>query len=397
MKHWRESRIGDEVEFAYGKSLPAHAREMGTFKVYGSNGCVGSHSSPLVPGPGIVVGRKGSVGKVVYSQDDFWPIDTTYYVINKNNHKWRFLYHLLSHIGLDELNSHSAVPGLNREVAYSIPISLPDKTEQKDIASALDIVEHSGKQETWAIEQTHQLKRAAMRTLFTRGLRGEAQKETEIGPMPKNWEVASFASVREKLQYGTSVRCTYDLSDCPVLRIPNVEPQRINSDDLKYCTLTGKDAAKYRLNENDLIFIRTNGVLDRLGSCAVYAGHPANALFASYLIRARLKLDRVNPHFIAYFFGSETGTNAIAGRATPASDGKFNLNTGTIDSLPLPLPPTLGEQREIVAILDAINRKIDLHRRKRAVLEELFKALLHKLMTGEVAIRDLDLTALKEN
>ena len=231
-----------------------------------------------------------------------------------------------------------------------------------------------------------------MQTLFTRGLRGEAQKETEIGPVPESWKIASFGSVRGKLQYGTSLRCTYDASGRPVLRIPNIEPQHINSEDLKYCTLTSNDAAKYQLEENDLIFIRTNGVLDRLGSCAVYTGHPANALFASYLIRACLKLDRVNPHFVAFFFGSEIGTSIVAGRATPASDGKFNLNTATIDSLPLPLPPTLGEQSGIVAILDAIDCKIDLHRRKRAVLDDLFKALLHKLMTGEIRVRDLNLS-----
>ncbi len=70
----------------------------------------------------------------------------------------------------------------------------------------------------------------------------------------------------------------------------------------------------------------------------------------------------------------------MAGRAISASDGKFNLNAAAIDSLLIPLPPTLSEQREIVAVLDAMDRKIDLYRRKRAVLEELFKALLHKLM-----------------
>jgi type I restriction enzyme, S subunit len=84
----------------------------------------------------------------------------------------------------------------------------------------------------------------------------------------------------------------------------------------------------------------------------------------------------------------------VVGRATPASDGKYNLNTGTIDSLPIPLPPTLEEQREIVGILDAIDRKIDLHRKKRTVLDELFKALLHKLMTGEIRVGDLDLSTL---
>ena len=202
--------------------------------------------------------------------------------------------------------------------------------------------------------------------------------------------------MREKLQYGTSVRCTYDVSDRPVLRIPNIEPQRVTADDLKYCTLTGKDAAKYQLEDGDLIFIRTNGVLDRLGSCAVYDGYPTNALFASYLIRARVRPDHVIPHFAASFFGSELGTSIVAGRAISASDGKFNLNTAAIDSLVLPLPPTLSEQQEIVTVLNAIDRKTDLHRRKQAVLKELFKVLLHKLMTGKVRVEELALSGLTD-
>ncbi len=187
MKVWRGSRIGDEIELAYGKSLPAHTRKAGPIGVYGSNGRVGHHSQSLISGPGIIVGRKGSVGRVVYSDDDFWPIDTTYYVVNKNDHDWRFLFHLLSSIGLNELNSHSAVPGLNRQDAYSIPVRLPTKTEQRQIALALDTVENSIKFEETVIKKTVALKRTTMRELFTRGLRGEAQKETEIGPMPESW------------------------------------------------------------------------------------------------------------------------------------------------------------------------------------------------------------------
>jgi type I restriction enzyme S subunit len=70
------------------------------------------------------------------------------------------------------------------------------------------------------------------------------------------------------------------------------------------------------------------------------------------------------------------------------------LNKKNLEPLIIPVPPTLKEQCEIVAILDAIDRKIDLHRKKRAVLDELFKALLHKLMTGEIRVGDLDLSAL---
>ncbi|MCS6877649.1 MAG: restriction endonuclease subunit S [Geminicoccaceae bacterium] len=72
---------------------------------------------------------------------------------------------------------------------------------------------------------------------------------------------------------------------------------------------------------------------------------------------------------------------------------KSGINIAVLTSLPIVLP-SVDEQREIVAILDAIDRKIDLHRRKRAVLDELFKALLHKLMTGEIRVADLDLSAL---
>ena len=230
-----------------------------------------------------------------------------------------------------------------------------------------------------------------MHTLFTHGLRGEVQKETEIGPIPESWHITDFRAVREWLQYGTSTRCTYESTNFPVLRIPNIAPGRVNTQDIKFGVLSVNKAEKYRLEEGDLIFIRTNGVIERLGACAVYAGQPERALFASYLIRARLRLDRINPHFVAYFLGSELGANLVAGRATPAADGKFNLNTGTIDSLPIPLPPTLKEQEEIVTILDAIDHKINLHRRKRAVLDDLFRALLHKLMTGEVGVDELEL------
>ena len=281
------------------------------------------------------------------------------------------------------------------DVLLDLPFPEFDLEEQTCIADSLEMIQKLDAVEARSITAAQELKRAAMKTLFTHGLRGEAQKETEIGPVPESWQVNNLGSVRDRLQYGTSVKCTYTSSRFPVVRIPNIEPQKINLDDLKYCELSDAQAGRFRLENGDLLFIRTNGVLDRLGSCAVYSGEPPDALFASYLIRARLKQDHIIPEFASYFLGSDFGTVLVAGRATPASDGKYNLNTAAIDSLQLPLP-SLDEQREIVEILDTIDRKMDLHRQKRAVLEELFKALLHKLMTGEIRVGELDLGALAE-
>ena len=247
-------------------------------------------------------------------------------------------------------------------------IPTPPLDEQRSIARTLRLVEDVLSLQDKQLRLIAEMKRAAMRSLFTHGLRGEAPKQTGIGLIPKNWDAVSFDTVREQLQYGTSTRCSYEPTGFPVLRIPNIEPGRVNSEDLKFGRFRTTGADRYRLKDGDLIFIRTNGVIERLGSCAVYTGDPENALFASYLIRASLKLELVDPHFVAYFFGSERGSNVVSGRATRAADGKYNLNTGTIDALPLPLPPTLEEQREIVTMLDAIDRKIDFHRAKRTVL-----------------------------
>lgn len=308
-----------------------------------------------------------------------------------------FLMHALTYAGARMLrNVADAAHGtkrLSQDDLDNFRLPIPPIDEQRAIAEVLDRALASLDVEHRELRCSEEIKRSAMTELFTRGLRGEGQKETEIGPVPESWNVIEFKDVREWLQYGTSVHCTLEEKRYPVLRIPNVEPGRVNPTELKYCDLSDDEAQKYLLRDGDLLFIRTNGVIDRLGSCAVYRGTPRTSLFASYLIRARLK-GTVDPRYIAYFYGSTLGSSLVAGRATPAADGKYNLNTGTIDSLPLALPSNLDQQREVVAILDAIDRKIDLHQKRRSVFGALFKTLLHKLMSGEIRVARLNLSAL---
>ena len=73
----------------------------------------------------------------------------------------------------------------------------------------------------------------------------------------------------------------------------------------------------------------------------------------------------------------------------------MTLNLNDVERFKVPCPSDPTEVTDIVAVLDAIDAKIDLHRKKRAVLDELFKALLHKLMAGEICVADLDLSTLE--
>ncbi|WP_433362194.1 restriction endonuclease subunit S [Actinoplanes sp. CA-142083] len=122
----RPQSLGEILDLAYGKALPARLRRPGEVPVFGSGGRVGRHDTALVPGPGVIVGRKGTVGSVHWCAEDFFPIDTTYYVrIKGKNISFAYAYHMLLNLGLDRMNQDSAVPGLNRSHALALPVLLP--------------------------------------------------------------------------------------------------------------------------------------------------------------------------------------------------------------------------------------------------------------------------------
>lgn len=123
---WRVVKLGEVCELAYGKSLTAQNRRAGNVAVFGSDGQVGWHDTALAKGPGIVIGRKGNAGKVNWSHGDFFPIDTTFYTVPRmSNTALQYLFHALISMDLPNVSGDSAVPGLNREMAYLSQVLLP--------------------------------------------------------------------------------------------------------------------------------------------------------------------------------------------------------------------------------------------------------------------------------
>ncbi|MET9234517.1 restriction endonuclease subunit S [Streptomyces sp. NPDC091290] len=143
MSDWWQTTIGELLTLEYGKPLPEKARDGQGFPVYGSNGIVGYHSQAMVKGPGIVVGRKGSSGTVNFSEGDFSPIDTAFYVLVKDSTQigMEFAYHLLVNAKLTELTTQTGVPGLTRSRAYEIRVALPPVPLQERIVEVISAVD----------------------------------------------------------------------------------------------------------------------------------------------------------------------------------------------------------------------------------------------------------------
>ena len=345
MTAWRTATLGDEIELAYGKSLPERSRLDGPVGVYGSNGVVGHHLDACVTGPGIVVGRKGSVGEVAYSSGDFWPIDTTYYVVQKADHNWRFLYHLLRYADLTGLNSHSTIPGLNREDVYKIEVRLPERAVEDGVASVLDWIERATQLESDAIARTEGLKAAAMRQLFSRGLQGEAQKETEIGPIPESWELATLDK-HFSVVYGGAPSGGNDS-----LWVGGIIPW-VKTTEVKYSVITETEE---RITQTGLE-----------GSAAKMLG-PGTVLMAMYgqgVTRGKVGIlgieascnqacaamtptdGDVLPRYLYHFLTSRY--EAI--RSLAHGGQQQNLNLEIVRKIDVPVAPTTDEQQEIVEI-----------------------------------------------
>jgi type I restriction enzyme S subunit len=97
---------------------------------------------------------------------------------------------------------------------------------------------------------------------------------------------------------------------------------------------------------------------------------------------------RLLPEYMNWYVRTEVGKSFLSGRAVRTADGKFNINSGTIRKVLVPIPK-IDEQEEIASKLNLIEQKINLHKQKQFFLQELFRTLLHQLMTGEVRTADL--------
>ena len=120
---WARKKLEKVGFLNYGKTLKKGDRQGGKYPVFGSGGIIGTHDKFLVEAPGIIVGRKGSIGNVFWTDKNYYPIDTTYF-INKEQSSL-FLYHSLQNIGF--INTDVAVPGLNRDFAHSRELTMPKK------------------------------------------------------------------------------------------------------------------------------------------------------------------------------------------------------------------------------------------------------------------------------
>lgn len=248
---WATTTVGAVLSLEYGKGLSGECRTGNGFPVFGSSGEVGRHAESICEGPGIVVGRKGTVGSVTWSDEPFWPIDTTYYVRRLVDVNLRWLFWRLLTINMAALDSSTGVPGLNRNDAYRLMFEFPPAAEQRRIAAILDTLDEAIRRTEQVIAKLQQMKHGLLHDLLTRGVDeyGDLRpppdeaphlyKGSPLGRIPMAWSVKRVEEALELLldfrgRTPKKLGMEWGGGDIPALSAKNVRVGRVDLEQETY-------------------------------------------------------------------------------------------------------------------------------------------------------------------
>ena len=275
----------------------------------------------------------------------------------------------------------STFPNLGRSQSADLPVSIPQSlNEQRAIARVLEAIQlaKQARQRELALEQER--KDALMEWLFSHGTRGETTKQTEIGEVPQNWQVAPLRNVCKSSAFGPrfGAELYSEKGNVAVLRTTDFD----DDGNIDYATVPRAQLELEKFKSH--ILEPGDFLITRSGTCgiaSVFQGHSMNVLPGAFLIRFRLS-SQLSPEFLRHYVNSATGSHRVQKVASGAI--QKNLTSTSLLSLCVPIPPPI-EQESVNRVAACCNEKIWALECEVQLLNEAFGAMLEELMTGRLS------------
>ena len=360
INNWKETTLGQLITLHYGKALKTENRLKGDIPVYSSAGLTGYHNEALFAGKGIVVGRKGTVGKAYLTELPFWCIDTAYYILPDNQkYEFKYLYYLLRTLGLEELNEDSAVPGLNRDTAYQQQFLLPPLPEQKAIAAVLSSLDDK-------IDLLHRQNKtleAMAETLFRQWFIEEAKEDWEEKPLT---QIAVFLNGLACQKYPVK----NELDKLPVLKIKELSAGITENSDW----VANDIKPDYIIEAGDVIFAWSASLMVKVWNGPKCA-----------LNQHLFKVSSVEYPKWFYLHWCKYHLAEFISIASSHSTTMGHIKRADLDAA-MVLVPKDNELNEMTEIIEPLFMKQIEISKQIQTLEKLRDNLLPKLMSGEVRV-----------
>jgi type I restriction enzyme S subunit len=393
---WVETTLGDVLTLQRGFDLPETDRRAGRYPVIASTGPVGTHDEAMVRGPGVVIGRSGSLGGGQFIGSDFWPLNTTLWVKDFKGNDRRFCYYLLKSLDLAHFNAGSGVPTLNRNHIHPLPVTVPTSSdEQRAIAHILGTLDDKVELNRRMSETLEAMARGLFKSWFADfdPVRDKAEGrdpclpkpladlfparlvDSELGEIPEGWEVKSLDEIARFLN-GLALQKYPPVGDrsLPVVKIAQLRAGNTIGADRASADLD----ADYVVADGDILF-SWSGSLE----CVLWAG--GKGALNQHLFKVT---SATYPRWLCYFgvhAHLEDFRHIAAGKATTMG----HIQRHHLSDAKLAIPPA--------QLMGAMNKQLDtmvesLWKREveSRTLAALRDALLPKLMSGELRVRNAE-------
>lgn len=358
MSDWRETTLGDVVNFQRGYDITRATQRDGTVPVVSSGGISSYHDTAAANAPGVVIGRKGTLGKVFYMPEDYWPHDTTLWVQDFKGSHPRFVYYFMTQFDTAWLDAGSANPTLNRNHLHPLRVLWPSVSNQRAIAEVLGALDDKIAANTKLAEISQDLS-----VMLLSGLESTLPLSVVVRHHKKSTNPALIESARV---------AHFSLPAFDVDRLPDVA----NPADIK--------SSKFSIDQPSVLISKLNPRFPRVWDISEVPSIPALAsteflvlepLFSSSTF---LWATLLQPTFGAALESKVAGTSGSHQRVKPTD----LLDTLVLD--PRNVPENLHDK------VTSIGSRGSQARAENLILAATRDALLPQLMSGNLRIKDAE-------
>lgn len=390
---WLSCALGDVITLQRGFDLPIQGRRRGKVPIVSSSGITDYHDEIMIPGPGVVTGRYGTIGEVFFVREDFWPLNTTLWVRDFKGNDPRFVSYLLRTIDFRACSDKSSVPGVNRNDLHRMPVVKPPLRDQRAIARLLGALDDkialnrqiNGTLEaiahalfkSWFVEFDPVTAKAAGRQPY--GMDAERAAlfpdrfvETELGPMPEGWNIGSIGDLATNPR--RAVRPKEIDPETPYIGLEHM-PRRCIA--LSAWDQAGSvSSGKFRFSSGDILFGKLRPYFHKVGIA------PIDGVCSTDVLVVNTK----SPHWYGILLG-HLSSKEFVDYADAASGGTKMPRTSWQDMARYEvIIPSEPVARLLSDMLRPMMEKIRQNIMESRTLKSLLDALLPELFSGRICL-----------
>lgn len=391
-----KSFYGDDIPFVLIEDMTRSGLYLNSTEEFLSKSGLDSSSAWMVPAGTILLSMYATIGETVVTRFPVATNQAILAIIPKAENNAEFLaFCLRAHkVPLAQRNVESTQKNINKGIVSTFLLPIPPLPEQKKIAHILSTVQQAIEEQGQIIRATTELKKALMQKLFVEGLHSEPQKQTDIGPIPESWRLVELKKTGDVV-YGIQAAVANNLKPIglKILTNKNINLEGgFNLEKINYFELKTPRHFATILQKGDILFNWRSGSKHHVGKTA-YFDMEGEWVHSSFILRIRPKSE-INGRYLFYYLNYLRESEYFIKLQTYAINAKFNKSA--VNSIPTAVPER-PDQDLIANTLDLAQEKVSLAEAKSRALQDLFRTLLHELMTVKIRVNDINFEGIESS